>query len=44
MALGAEPRRVMGMVVWQALRFTAVGIVIGVAAAFAATQSLVFML
>ena len=44
MALGAEPHRVMSMVVWQALRLTAIGIVIGVAAALAATQSLAFML
>ncbi|MFZ0639876.1 MAG: ABC transporter permease [Candidatus Acidiferrales bacterium] len=44
MALGAEPRKVMGMVVAQGLRLTAVGIVIGVGAAFAVTRSLAFTL
>ena len=44
MALGAEPRKVMGMVVGQGLRLTAVGIVIGVGAAFAITRSLSFAL
>ncbi|MGB6875347.1 MAG: FtsX-like permease family protein [Candidatus Acidiferrales bacterium] len=44
MALGAEPRKVMGMIVEQGLRLTAVGIVIGVGAAFAVTRSLAFTL
>jgi len=44
MALGAKPQQVMGMVVRQAMTLTLIGIVIGVAGAFAATRSLAFML
>ena len=40
MALGASPGRVMKMVVRQALTLTFVGIIIGVAGAFAVTRSL----
>ena len=40
MALGAQPRDVRGMVVGQAIRTGAIGIVVGLTAAFAATRVL----
>jgi len=40
MALGAQPRDVRGMVVGQAVRTGAIGIVVGLTAAFAATRVL----
>jgi putative ABC transport system permease protein len=44
MALGAEPRRIFTLVVGQGLRLSAVGIAIGLIAAFALTRALTTML
>jgi ABC-type antimicrobial peptide transport system permease subunit len=38
LALGAEPRSIRNMVVFQGLRLTAAGVVIGLAAAFGLTR------
>ncbi|HEV2419597.1 MAG TPA: FtsX-like permease family protein [Terriglobia bacterium] len=44
MALGANPRQVMGMVVRQGMTLTLIGIAIGIVGAFGATRSLSFIL
>jgi putative ABC transport system permease protein len=38
LALGAEPRRVVGMLLWQGMRSVALGLVLGVAGALALTR------
>ncbi len=40
MALGADRRRIRGLVVWQGMRLAIVGVVVGIAAAFGLTRFL----
>jgi ABC-type antimicrobial peptide transport system permease subunit len=44
LALGAEPRSIRNMVVFQGLRLTAAGVVIGLAAAFGLTRLIASLL
>jgi putative ABC transport system permease protein len=44
MALGAEPSRILGLVVGQGLRLSAIGVAVGLAAAFASTRLMTTML